>query len=207
MSETQPAPGRPSSWCARNSRSISGRRPAPWPISACRIFASSRRGRLASARRLSRETPIAAASGAAGLLERAKIFDTCPGGGRRSARRSTPQRRASAGQGKPVLVPNEAMPAGRRAFCSRRAARASCSARSGPGSTTTRSCSPTPSSRSRSTPDYGSLNLAQAVLLVGYEWFRAAQADHGVPPAPAERSPPARKARPSVLLRLPRRRS
>ena len=39
-------------------------------------------------------------------------------------------------------------------------------------------------------PAYASLNLAQAVLLCGYEWFKAA---HGgvAPPAPPERSQPA----------------
>ena len=41
-------------------------------------------------------------------------------------------------------------------------------------------------------PGYGSLNLAQAVLLVGYEWFRHAIGD--APPFEApERSPPAKR--------------
>lgn len=41
-------------------------------------------------------------------------------------------------------------------------------------------------------PGYGSLNLAQAVLLVGYEWFRHAVGD--APPFEApERSPPAKR--------------
>lgn len=40
-------------------------------------------------------------------------------------------------------------------------------------------------------PGFASLNLAQSVLLVGYEWFRVA---HMAQPAPAEpRSPPARR--------------
>ena len=39
-------------------------------------------------------------------------------------------------------------------------------------------------------PAYASLNLAQAVLLTGYEWFRAAHGD-ALPFAPARRSPPA----------------
>ncbi len=38
-------------------------------------------------------------------------------------------------------------------------------------------------------PAYGSLNLAQAVLLVGYEWFKAAHGD--APPAPAVPRAPA----------------
>jgi tRNA/rRNA methyltransferase len=36
-------------------------------------------------------------------------------------------------------------------------------------------------------PAYGSLNLAQAVLLVGYEWFKAAHGD--TPPPAAEKAP------------------
>lgn len=39
-------------------------------------------------------------------------------------------------------------------------------------------------------PAYASLNLAQSVLLVGYEWFRAAHGD-ALPYALEERSPPA----------------
>ncbi len=39
-------------------------------------------------------------------------------------------------------------------------------------------------------PAYASLNLAQSVLLVGYEWFRAAHGD-AIPYALEERSPPA----------------
>ena len=39
-------------------------------------------------------------------------------------------------------------------------------------------------------PAYGSLNLAQAVLLVGYEWLRASEGDAGRF-AVRERSPPA----------------
>lgn len=39
-------------------------------------------------------------------------------------------------------------------------------------------------------PAYASLNLAQAVLLTGYEWFRASQGDR-LPFATEERSPPA----------------
>ena len=39
---------------------------------------------------------------------------------------------------------------------------------------------------------YGSLNLAQAVLLVAYEWFKARTGD-AAPFAPVDRSPPARR--------------
>ena len=39
-------------------------------------------------------------------------------------------------------------------------------------------------------PAYASLNLAQAVLLTGYEWFRASQGD-ALPFAEVDRSPPA----------------
>ncbi len=43
-------------------------------------------------------------------------------------------------------------------------------------------------------PAYASLNLAQAVLLVGYEWFKAAHGDAPPPPAiPRAVSPPAQR--------------
>jgi len=41
-------------------------------------------------------------------------------------------------------------------------------------------------------PAYASLNLAQAVLLTGYEWFRAAHGD-AIPFEPLDRSPPAQR--------------
>jgi tRNA/rRNA methyltransferase len=40
-------------------------------------------------------------------------------------------------------------------------------------------------------PAYASLNLAQAVLLCGYEWFKAAHGD--APPVPPQRSGPAKR--------------
>jgi tRNA/rRNA methyltransferase len=39
-------------------------------------------------------------------------------------------------------------------------------------------------------PAYASLNLAQAVLLVGYEWFKAAQGDAPRPPSVERTTPP-----------------
>ena len=44
-------------------------------------------------------------------------------------------------------------------------------------------------------PAYASLNLAQAVLLVGYEWFKAAHGDAPPPPAVLARSRRRRTAR------------
>lgn len=44
-------------------------------------------------------------------------------------------------------------------------------------------------------PEFASLNIAQAVLVVAYEWRKAghAEGDEGLPFGPAERSPPATK--------------
>jgi tRNA/rRNA methyltransferase len=47
-------------------------------------------------------------------------------------------------------------------------------------------------------PAYGSLNLAQAVLLVGYEWFQAAHGD--APPAPAVEKAPALPAKRETVV-------
>ena len=45
-----------------------------------------------------------------------------------------------------------------------------------------------------SSPTYASLNLSQAVLLCGYEWFKAAHGDMPPPPTiPRARSPPAQR--------------
>ena len=47
-------------------------------------------------------------------------------------------------------------------------------------------------------PAYGSLNLAQAVLLIGYEWFKAAHGD--APPASASDKAPVRPARREMIF-------
>jgi tRNA/rRNA methyltransferase len=47
-------------------------------------------------------------------------------------------------------------------------------------------------------PAYGSLNLAQAVLLCGYEWFKAAHGD--APPAPAKEKAPALPAKREMTI-------
>ena len=100
------------------------------------------------------------------------------------------------GQGKPVLVPSEAMPSRRRAFCGTERT-GSCSAQSGPASTTTISCLADAIVTFPVDANYGSLNLAQAVLLVGYEWLRAA---HPSWRAPSHRpSGPRRPARHDLL--------
>ena len=55
-------------------------------------------------------------------------------------------------------------------------------------------------------PAYASLNLAQAVLLTGYEWFRAAHGD-AIPFEIEERSPPATREMTLAFLRFSRRRT
>ena len=54
-------------------------------------------------------------------------------------------------------------------------------------------------------PAYASLNLAQAVLLVGYEWFKAAHGDAPPPPAVTRAvSPPANARDGDRVLRVSR---
>lgn len=137
-----------------------------------------------------RETAVAAASGAAGLLATAKIFDSVPEAvaDLRMVYATTARER---GQGKPVLVPSEAMPA-----AAARSATERTGILFGPERTGLDNDDIVLADAIVTFPvdaNYGSLNLAQAVLLVGYEWFRAAHPSWRAP-APAERSPPARKA-------------
>ena len=55
-------------------------------------------------------------------------------------------------------------------------------------------------------PAYASLNLAQAVLLTGYEWFRAAHGDV-LPFDATERSPPATREMTVAFFDISRRSS
>ena len=80
------------------------------------------------------------------------------------------------GQMKRVFAPEEAM--GELVASGRAAHRRSCSAASGSGSPTTRCPWRTRSSPFRCRPDFPSLNLAQAVLLVGYAWRQASGRAH-----------------------------
>ena len=69
---------------------------------------------------------------------------------------------------------------------------ASCSAASATGSRTTRSRSPTAIVTLPVNPAFASLNLAQAVLVVAYEWFKLASGG-ALPFAMPHKSPPATK--------------
>lgn len=130
----------------------------------------------------------AAAAGAVHLLEKAKLFDSVEAAvaDLNGVLATTARER---GQLKPVLTPAEAMP--------------EIAARIGTGEKYGLLFGPERTGLDNDevaiaekiitfpvNPAYASLNLAQAVLLVGYEWMRASTGD--APPfAPPERSPPA----------------
>ena len=138
-----------------------------------------------------RDTALAASAGAAGLIESAQVFPTVEAAiaDLHSVYATTARER---GQGKPILLPSEAMPA------------AASAARGGERVGVLFGPERTGLDNDEIVladaivtfpvdPNYGSLNLAQAVLLVGYEWFRARHGEHR-PFAPVERSRPAEKA-------------
>jgi len=132
-----------------------------------------------------REVAYAAAAGAAHILDAARVFATTEAAiaDLHFVYAATARER---GQAKPVLTPAVAMPEAARLVEQKRGVLF------GPERTGLDNDEvaladavltfPT-------NPAYGSLNLAQAVLLVGYEWFQAA---HGAaPPASAnEKAPP-----------------
>ena len=137
-----------------------------------------------------RETAEAAAAGAVGLLERARVFPTVAEAiaDLQTVYATTARER---GQGKTVMLPSEAMPVA----VSRSAAGERSGVLFGPERTGLDNDDVVLADTIITFPvdaSYGSLNLAQAVLLVGYEWFRARHTDYR-PFAPAERSPPAKK--------------
>ena len=124
----------------------------------------------------------AAASGADIVLDKAQLFDTRRGGDRRSA----PRLRHHGARPLHGEARGDAAPARRREMRRFVAAGEACGILFGPERTGLRQrpC------RARRTvlsvplnPAFSSLNLAQAVLLVGYEWFAAGEA------APAELLP------------------
>ncbi len=131
----------------------------------------------------------AAASGAVDLLHRARLFDTTEAaiGDLQMVYATTARER---GQGKPVLAPDAAM-----AEEARRAADRRCGILFGPERTGLSNDEIVLADTVVTFPvdtAYGSLNLAQAVLLMGYEWFKASRG--GVLPyASSQRSTPARK--------------
>ena len=135
-----------------------------------------------------RDTASAAASGAAGLLETARVYPTAADAiaDLQVVYATTARER---GQGKPVLSPAEAM--GRAAGEPGRR----CGVLFGPERTGLDNDEVVLADAIVTFPvsaAYGSLNLAQAVLLVGYEWFKSANGE-ALPFAPVEHSPPARK--------------
>ncbi|HVB89050.1 MAG TPA: RNA methyltransferase [Beijerinckiaceae bacterium] len=135
-----------------------------------------------------REHGRAAAAGAVHLLESARVFEDLPSAvaDLRKLWATTARER---GQGKPVLSPREAMRESAEAFQFGEAQ----GILFGPERTgldndeiaTADALITFPVN-----PAYGSLNLAQAVLLTGYEWFLAARGG-ALPFGPVERSPAA----------------
>lgn len=136
-----------------------------------------------------RETAEAAASGAADLLSSARVFNTTAEaiGDLQTVYATTARER---GQGKPVLPPSTAM------------ARAAVAGNDrsgvlfGPERTGLDNDDVVLADSIVTFPvstAYASLNLAQAVLLIGYEWLRSSRGE-ALPFAAVEHSPPARKA-------------
>ena len=141
-----------------------------------------------------REVAYSAAAGAAHLLDAARVFESTEAAiaDLHFVYAATARER---GQAKPVLTPAAAMPAAAAAADERRGVLF------GPERTGLENDEvaladavltfPT-------NPAYGSLNLAQAVLLVGYEWFQAAHGD--APPASAVARAPALPAQREMTL-------
>lgn len=135
-----------------------------------------------------RKGAFAAASGAAYILEGAKLYDIARDAiaDRGYVWATTARER---GQGKPILAPEAAM----GECCARLRAGESHAVLFGPERTGLENDEIALADAIVTfpvNPAYASLNLAQAVLLMGYEWMRASA---GVAPPfqPIERSPPA----------------
>lgn len=130
----------------------------------------------------------AAAAGAVHLLEKAKLFASVEAAvaDLNGVLATTARER---GQLKPVLTPAEAMPE----IAARIGAGEKYGMLFGPERTGLTNDEVAIAEKIITfpvNPAYASLNLAQAVLLVGYEWMKAASGD-AAPFAPPERSPPA----------------
>ena len=140
-----------------------------------------------------RDTAYAAAAGAAGLLDKARVFDTLKDAlsDLNVVFATTARER---GQGKRVLPPVEAMADAR----TRAAGGEKIGILFGPertGLDNDEVSLATAIVSFPANPAYASLNLAQAVLLVGYEWFKAAHGDGAPQPAVMRAtSPPASRA-------------
>ena len=138
-----------------------------------------------------RDTALAAAAGAVNLIEAARVYDTVQDAvaDLHKVYATTARER---GQGKPVLLPSEAMPAAASAAIQGERA----GVLFGPERTGLDNDEIVLADAIVTfpvDPSYGSLNLAQAVLLVAYEWFRARRGEHR-PFAPVDRSKPALKS-------------
>ena len=137
-----------------------------------------------------RKGAFAAAAGAAHLLEGARVFDSVEAAitDLTYVYATTARER---GQGKPVLLPSQAMPAS----ATRMAMGERHGLLFGPERTGLDNNEVALADAILTfpvNPAYASLNLAQAVLICGYEWYRAAHGD--APPFELpERSPPAQR--------------
>ena len=137
-----------------------------------------------------REVAYAAAAGAAHILDAARVFETTEAAiaDLHYVYATTARER---GQAKPVLTPSVALPEAAAAKDQKRGILF------GPertGLDNNEVALADAILTFPANPAYSSLNLAQAVLLVGYEWFKAAHGDAPPPPA-VERyqSPPAKR--------------
>jgi len=137
-----------------------------------------------------RKGAYAAAAGAVHLLEGARVFDSVEGAiADLSYVYATTARER--GQGKPVVVPSQAMPAS----VARMAKGERHGLIFGPERTGLDNDEVALADAILTfpvNPAYASLNLAQAVLICGYEWYRAAHGDASPFELP-ERSPPAQR--------------
>src|SRR5208283_3883458 len=135
-----------------------------------------------------RKGAYAAAAGAVHLLEGAKVFPDVPSAIQDLAFVYAATARGR-GQAKPVHLPSEAMPRLALGY----AAGERHGVLFGPERTGLDNDEVALSDAILTfpvNPAYASLNLAQAVLLTGYEWFRAAHGD-ALPFGSVQRSPPA----------------
>ena len=137
-----------------------------------------------------RDVAYSAAAGATGLLDAARVFPSVEAavGGLHAVYATTARER---GQMKPVMTPSAAMAATAGATGEKRGILF------GPERTgldndevaLANAIITFPTS-----PAYASLNLSQAVLVCGYEWFKAAHGDKSPPPTiPRALSPPAQR--------------
>ncbi len=141
-----------------------------------------------------REVAYAAAAGAAHILDAARVFPSTEAAvaDLHFVYAATARER---GQAKPVLTPGVAMPEAARHADQKRGVLFG-PERTGLGNDEVALADAVLTFPTN--PAYGSLNLAQAVLLVGYEWFQAAHGE--APPAPAVDKAPAIPAKRETIF-------